>query len=296
MSWRKALRRAPALVAMLVAGLLAPVAMATTLVVPFAAGGPSDQLARRIAQGIQKMTGEPAPAVLNVPGALAAYERFRSLASRPDAAAGGPVLFLADLDAALVLQQSAGVDITTALVPIALLGHRPLAVYAAAAAMSRSGSGRLCATRDCRVLAAPGPASQRCAANLARQLDLAPSQVLSYRATAAAVADVHRIPDSLLCMASLPPAAAAAQGLQVLAWGAPTRLVDPARPAPVLAELGLQPLSHTFVGLFAGPDLAPDAMDRLAAAVHRVLADPGFRSWVLGQGSIEPAQPLLAAD
>lgn len=287
--------RGAVLVVLLSTGLVVPAISAAsgpTLVVPFAAGGPSDQLARRIAQDIGRTTGDAAPAVLNVPGALAAYERFRAFSSGPDAAANGPVLLMADLDTALVLREAAGVDITAALAPIALLGHRPLAIYAAAGSADAQSAG-LCAADGCMLIATPSLASQRCAANLARQLGLPPSQVLSYRATGAAVADLGMVPGSLLCMTAQSPTLAGAQGLRLLAWGSPTTLAGPAGPAPMLTDLGLQPLSPAFVGLFAGLDLAVDATDRLATAVHSVLADPGFRSWAVDQGLLEPAPSLL---
>ena len=280
---------------MLSTGLTVPAisaASGSTVVVPFAAGGPSDQLARRIAQGIGKVTGDAA-VVLNVPGPLAAYERFRALAAGPDAAAGNAVLLMADLDMSLVLREAAGVDITAVLEPIALLGHRPLAVYAAGPSAVDTGNARLCARGGCALLATSGPASQGCAANLARQLGLPPSQVLSYRATAAAVADLGRVDGGLLCMPALSPVLAGAQGLRLLAWGSPTTLVASMGPAPTLADLGLQPLSHTFVGLFASPDLAADATDQLATAVHSVLADPRFRAWMLEEALLEPAPSLL---
>jgi tripartite-type tricarboxylate transporter receptor subunit TctC len=101
---------------------------AITMVVPFAAGGPSDVIARIVSEGMAR-TLKQSIVIENVGGAGGTTGTGRVAAAKPD----GYTLLAASMGshvAAPVLYQHLKYDTTTDFVPVALISHAPAVIVA----------------------------------------------------------------------------------------------------------------------------------------------------------------------
>ncbi|TPG37729.1 tripartite tricarboxylate transporter substrate binding protein [Roseomonas nepalensis] len=280
-----------------------PAARPVTVVVPYSAGSPPDLVARLLAEGLARRTGQPY-VVDNRTGAsgnigTAAVARaapdgatllvqtntlamnvslFRNLPYDP-LASFTPVVELATAGFGLLLHPTGGADV------------------AEFVARARARPGRL-------NYGSPGIGTpHHLAMELFRQQAGIEVAHVPYRNLAGAVTDLlaGRI-------AAMFVSAGAAQGLagesrvRLVAVAAPSRL--PTFPeAPTLAETGLPATDMSgWYGLFAPAGLPPDALARLNAAANEVLADPEVAAALTAQG-ITPVggapdrlRALVAAD
>ena len=262
-----------------------------TLIVPFTQGGPTDEIAQTLAQGLAVSLQQKVVA-RNVPGAGGTLGAEQVAKARPD----GQTLLLSNIGQATsgVLYRNLRYDPVKSFEPIGLVAEVPMTLI---------GSSRIAATelkelRGAIAAAKPrltyahagaGSASHLCGLMLvdALKADLA---AVSYPGTAEAMADLTAGRVDLLCDQTSNTLAPIRAGM-VRVFGVTTKARVAALPnVPTLAEAGLPNFQlAVWHGLYA-PKGTPGAdIARLSRALRDALQSPDMKQKLTELGAVPSA-------
>ena len=267
-----------------------------TLIVPFTQGGPTDGIARALAQGLAVRLQQKV-LVRNVPGAGGIIGAEQVAKARPD----GRTLLLSNIGQAAsgALHHKLRYDPVESFEPIGLVAEVPMTLIGSSrnAAADFKELRAAMATAKPRLTyahAGPGSASHLCGLMLADALkvDLA---AVSYPGTAEALADVTAGRVDLLCDQTSNTLSAIGAG-KVRVFGVTTKARVAALPnAPTLAEAGLRNFNlAVWHGLYAPRNTPGTDVARLAAALQAELQTPELKQKLADLGAL-PATPEAAA-
>ena len=278
-----------------------------TLIVPFAAGGPTDKVARVLAAELAMQLSHPV-LVENVAGAGGTVGAARVSGAAPD----GMTLLLhhIGMSTAPALYRRLPYDPRRDFEPIGRVVDVPMTLVARPgfpAAGIQEAVRHIRRHRDSVVVAYAGlgSASHLCGLLLSVALDVDLIQV-PYRGTGPALQDLQDNRADLMCDQTSNTGEPIRAG-RIKALGvAASRRLQGMPSVPTLAEAGVRGLELSiWHGLFAPGGTPPDVVERLAQALQAVLAAPAFiRSMedlqvvVATRGQASPAglSALLADD
>lgn len=251
-----------------------------TLVVPFAAGGPSDAIARLVAQSMGT-TLKQQVVIENVAGAGGTTGAARVAKAEPD----GHTLLIhhVALPAGAALYKNLPYDTATAFEPVGLVNTGPMVLvskkdYPAKnakelfASLKTSGDKALIAT------AGVGSNSHICGILLGQSLGFKPSFV-AYRGTGPAMNDIVAGQVDLLCDQST-TAVPQIEGGTVVAYAVTSKeRLDALKNVPTAAESGLPAFDLTiWHGLYAPKGTPKERVTILHGALQKALDDPTIAS------------------
>ncbi|MET3515847.1 tripartite-type tricarboxylate transporter receptor subunit TctC [Pseudacidovorax sp. 1753] len=252
-----------------------------TLVVPFAPGGPTDRVARDLAESLRKPLGGATVVVDNAAGAGGAV----GAAKVAHAAADGYTLLLHHIGMAtmpgLVRKLPFSVEKDFAYlgivndVPMTLIGRPtlPASNFKELVAWIGQNKGHINLGN-----AGVGSASHLCGMLLQQALGTEMTAV-PYKGTGPAMTDLMGGQIDLMCdQTTSTTAHIEAKKVKVFGVTSPTRLATPAlREVPTLQEAGLKNFQVSiFHGLYAPKGTPPAVLDRLHTALEAALRDPDF--------------------
>lgn len=254
------------------------------LVVPFAAGGPADFVARAIAPGLERALGQPC-LVDNRPGADGA---IGALAVRT-AAADGHTLLLAggSLVAMTLVKKAPPFDLRAHFAPVSRIAPSPWALYVSATLPVQSIGELLAHARaqpDALSVATSTLSDQLAAAQFMKATGTSLVRV-PYKGAGQAIPDLiaGRVQLNFSPLSAAALAQVQAGKLRLLAVLAPERsAVVPS--VPTLAEAGVSGVSVPgWLALFAPVGTPPAIIARLHRAVGSALAEPSTRALLVQQ-------------
>ncbi|WP_459615426.1 Bug family tripartite tricarboxylate transporter substrate binding protein [Bordetella sp. 2513F-2] len=259
-------------------------------VVPYAAGGGSDFLARTIAQGLGPRLGQPV-VIDNKPGGNTAIGAADVARSAPD----GHTVLSAD-NGTLVFNQalykSLSYDPVKDLAPVTLLGRFPMILVVGPATQAKTAQEFIAQAKAARNGLDYGSAGAGSPHHLAMELLKVEAGLqlvhVPYRGAAPALADVAggQIPAMMVDLAA---GAGFIQGgkVRALAVAHPTRL--PQLPdVPTFAELGMPSVeAAALVGMVAPAGTPADVIQALNKQVVDTIRDPAINKRMVDFG-IEP--------
>jgi tripartite-type tricarboxylate transporter receptor subunit TctC len=249
-----------------------------TMIVPFAAGGPNDRIARIMAERMQVLLGQPVM-IENIDGAAGSIGTGRAARAAPDgyticigywgSHVANAAIYPLDYDVAKDFE------------PISLLVESPLLIAAGKATPAsdlREFVNWLRANPDKASAAVPGSASHVTSVFFQRQTGTR-FRLVPYRGAGPAIQDLAqgRI-DMALLAAGAPLPHVRSGEFKAYAVSAKRRLAA-APGIPTVAEAGFPNLDATvWFGFFAPAGTPYDIIAKLNAAAVEVLADPNVRS------------------
>jgi tripartite-type tricarboxylate transporter receptor subunit TctC len=293
---------------LLVSGLLTAAAASSaqayperpvTLVVPFAAGGPTDTVARLVAGSMAKTLGQPMP-VENVGGAGGTLGAGRVAEAEPD----GHTLLLHNISQATsgALYRELPYDPVGDFAPVGLIADVPMTIVArpdfpaddlaGLAAHLGANPGRVSMGN-----AGTGVSSHLCGLLLTSATGTSVVEV-AYKGTAPALTDLLGGQIDLLCDQTT-NTTGHIQGGTVKAFAVTTKERVPTLPdLPTTAEGGLPEVEiAVWHGIYAPAGTPPEVVEALAAALRAALADPAVvaRLTELGATPVAAEQATPAA-
>jgi tripartite-type tricarboxylate transporter receptor subunit TctC len=288
----------------LIAGLLAaPMiaraqAPATTLVIPFAPGGPTDALGRLLSDSLARELGAPV-VVENVAGAGGTLGAARVAQARPD----GSVLLLHNIGMATAptLYRRLPYDPVADFEPIGLVTPVPMVWIARPDLPMRDFAAMLAWVREKRegvnlAHAGLGSASHLCGALLQAQLGVAMTPVV-FRGTGPVFAELMAGRIDIVCDQTT-SATPYIQGGQVKAYAVTSPEPLPMLPGvPNASAAGLPGFEVAiWHGLYAPRGTPPEVVARVNAALRGSLADPRVVQRLGELGTVpEPASRMTPA-
>jgi tripartite-type tricarboxylate transporter receptor subunit TctC len=247
-----------------------------TMIVPFAAGGPSDTVARVLAESMTRALGQQV-VVENVGGAGGTLGARRVARADPD----GYTLLLHHISQATsaVLYRKLPYDTLADFAPIGLIAEVPMAIVARSDLPPNS-VGELLdhirANKDEVTYghAGIGSASHLCGMLLMEALDTGMTTV-PYKGTGPAMTDLLGGQIDLMCDQATSSIGHIKSG-KIKAYAVTSTSRMPALPElPTLDEAGLGGLALTvWYGLYTTKGAPKTAIDKLQAALHAALRDP----------------------
>ena len=261
---------------------------AVTLVVPYAAGGGTDTVARLIGEQMSRALGRNV-IIENVVGGGSTIANDRVARSTPD---GSTVLINhVALLAAPSLFVNLRYDTQTAFEPIGLVNNAPMVLIGR---KSIPGAGPKDYVDWIRTQGAKanfahggiGTNSHLCAVMMGNALGFKPT-VVAYRGSAPAITDLLGGQIDLLwdqVTNALPQIQAGT--LHGIAITSPQRL-EQLKDVPTTAELGMPEVSYTmWHGLYVAKGTPKDAVEGLNGALRKALSDPGITGEAEGAGTL----------
>jgi tripartite-type tricarboxylate transporter receptor subunit TctC len=266
-----------------------------TLVVPFAAGGPSDAVARVMAQAISDNLSQTV-IIENVAGASGTLGAARVAQAKPD---GHTLLFhhLALL-AAPAFIQNLSYDTQKAFEPLGVLNNGPMVLVARVQSLSDLRSSKEAAAKALNFAhAGSGTNPHLCGMVLGKAFPIQP-QFVSYRGTGPALNDLLAGHVDLLCdqlTTTLPQIKAGK--VVALAVTSPERLPELPDVATAASLLGRDAEISVWNGLYAPAGTPTEILDRLNAVISKALDSPAVKSRFQEFGLIvtEPTDRTRAA-
>lgn len=293
-TWRK--RARAAVTVLLLAGVPAPaVAQAdgtpVVVIVPFAAGGPTDAVARALAPELTQSLGQPVQVknLSGIGGTLGTVEAAQ-------APADGQTLLLHHIGMATMpsLYRDLSIDPQRDFEPVGLIVDSPMALLSAPGApigpprqfgpYVRANQAKLS-----MAYAGIGSASHLCGLLLASVLRVE-LFAIPYKGTGPALGELAGGRADLLCDQTT-SALAAIRKQQVLAYGvtSPTR-IDALPTLATTQELGLAGLQLSiWHALYAPRGTPPERIEALSRALRTAVASPGFTQTMTALGAIPVA-------
>jgi tripartite-type tricarboxylate transporter receptor subunit TctC len=307
---RRAVMFAPLALGMALA--IGPVAAQTypskpvTMVVPFAAGGPTDTLARILAQAMSERLGQSV-VIENVPGAGGSTGAVRVMRAQPD----GYTILISDLalPAAPLLNRNVTYDLSKDVTPLGVVNAGPMVL------ISRDGLATDAAALFARIKADSakvtlghsglGSNAHMCGLFVQQALGVKLTEV-PYRGAGPAMNDMLGGSLDVMCEQST-TAIPQIEAKRVIAHGVTSAGRLPVLPStPTLAEVGLGGFDFTvWHGLYAPAGTPPVVVARLNEALAGALADPSVRrryaeagrtEFPAGQRSPEAHRELLSRE
>lgn len=270
-----------------------------TMVVPYPAGGPSDVVARIVADGMSKRLGQ-AIIIENVGGAGGTIGTVRVAAAEPD----GYTLLGASMGshvAAPAFYPNLKYDSTRDFQPVGLTAHAPAAVVARKdfpAANLQEFIAYLKQNGDKVKQAHGGVGSSSHMACLlfTSQLGLKP-QLIGYRGTGPALNDLMGGQIDFFCE-QIVSVAAAAKGGTIKAYAISASAPSPALPGvPPAKDAGAPSYEMSiWSAVFAPKGTSKPIVARLAGALDQALNDPDVRDRLVRLGGIVPGRDERGPD
>jgi len=254
------------------------------IVVPFAAGGPADFIARAIAPGLERSLGQPC-LVENRPGAEGAI----GAQSVRAAAADGHTLLLAGSSfvAMTLVKRAPPFDLRAHFAPISRLAPSPWALYVSATLPTQSVSEFVAHARahpDALSVATSTLSDQLAVAQFMKATGTSMVRV-PYKGAGQAMPDLiaGRVQLNFSPLSAAGLAQVKAGKLRLLAVLAPQRSAA-APSVPTLAEAGVSGVTVPgWLALFAPAGTPPPVIARLNHAVTAALAEPSMRALIAQQ-------------
>jgi tripartite-type tricarboxylate transporter receptor subunit TctC len=246
-----------------------------TVIVSFAAGGPSDVIARLLGEQMSKSLGQPV-VVENVAGAGGTAGAKRAAAADPD---GHTILIhhLA-LAAAPALYNNLGYDTKTAFAPIGLVNTGPMVIASKLALPPTDAKSffpyiKANAEKLTVAHAGVGSNSHLCAVLMSQQLGAKFNQV-AYRGTGPAMNDLVGGQIDVLCDQST-SAIPQITGKSIRAYAVTSaQRLDVLPDVPTMAEAGAKLDMTIWHGLYAPKGTPAPVLDKLNAALRTALKEP----------------------
>ena len=270
-----------ALAALLSLGLAAPALAQSfptkpiTVIVSFAAGGPSDVIARLLGEQMSKTLGQPV-VVENVAGAGGTAGAKRVAAAEPD---GHTILIhhLA-LAAAPALYANLGYDTKTAFAPIGVVNTGPMVIASKLALPPTDAKAFFSYVKENAekltiAHAGVGSNAHLCAVLMSQQLGAKLNQV-AYRGTGPAMNDLVGGQIDILCDQST-SAIPQIQGKSIRAYAVTSaQRLDVLPDVPTMAEAGAKLDMTIWHGLYAPKGTPAPVLDKLNTALRAALKEP----------------------
>jgi len=284
--------------AMMTALCAAPVAAqdypnrSITVVVPFPAGGPSDVVARIVAEAMGRTLGQTL-VIENIGGAGGTIGSGRVAAAAPD----GYTILAGSMGshvAAPVLTPNIKYDSARDFIPIGPTAHSPAVIVARKdfpakdlkefVALVKSGAATLKQAHG-----GIGASSHMACLLFTTEIGAKPTLV-AYRGTGPAMNDLIGGHVDFFCEQSVSVTEQAKSGvIKAYAVSAAARL--PALPdVPTAKEAGIDYLMSIWAGIFAPKGTPPEAVAKLAAALDKALDDDGVKQRINNLGGSIPAK------
>jgi tripartite-type tricarboxylate transporter receptor subunit TctC len=249
-----------------------------TMIVPFAAGGPNDGIARIMAERMQAPLGQPCT-IENIDGAAGSIGTRRAARAGPDGHTISIGYWGSHVANAAIYPLD--YDVVKDFEPISLLVESPLLIAASKATPAsdlKEFVNWLRANPDKASAAVPGSASHVASVFFQRETGTR-FRLVPYRGAGPAIQDLAqgRI-DMALFAAGAPLPHVRSGAFKAYAVSAKRRLAA-APDIPTVAEAGFPGLDATvWFGFFAPAGTPPDIIAKLNAATVEALADPNVRS------------------
>lgn len=265
------------------------------IVVGFAPGGPTDQVARILAADLAQRWGTTV-VVENVPGASGLIASRKVLEAAPD---GRTLLITNDSLVTNAAVMPAGASVLQGLAPIAQLTSTPFVLLVKADSPYRSLQDLLTAARREPNKLRMGSGGNASASHIAGIMLLSEAGVsathIPYKGAGPALTDLVQGPLDFMLVDPAAAASAIQQGkARALASSGPARL-QVFKDVPTAAEAGLRRYDFsTWVGMFAPPGFPPAATSRVAGDVAAAIGSPQVREQ-FSKAGVVPA-PLAAQD
>jgi tripartite-type tricarboxylate transporter receptor subunit TctC len=263
-----------------------------TVVVPFPAGGPSDVVARIVAEGMSKILGQ-AMVIENVGGAGGTIGSARVAASAPD----GYTLLAGSMGShvsAPVLTPGIKYNSERDFVPVGFTAHAPAVVVARKdfPASNLKEFVQYLKTNAGSIKQAHGGigASSHMACLLFNSTAGVNPISVAYRGTAPAMNDLIAGHVDYLCEQAVSVTGAISGGqVKALALSSTKRL--PTMPAvPTAKEVGVDYQMSIWAGIFAPKGTPKAVVDRLATALDKALDDPALKKRLADLGGSLPSR------
>lgn len=253
-----------------------------TLIVPYVPGGPTSELATRLAEGISVTSGKTVEVRNN--GAGGGLAAVQEVAKAPK---DGSVLLVGDLNLVLALRASAsGFDLVKDFDPAATIGSRSLALITSSngkiknlqQARSTLASGGTLANNGTRSLASA------CIGLLAKELGLPTTAIISYRGSGPMIADLRSGHVDLACVEGN---AQFFQDMTILGITEASS-AEIFHGVPTLPSQGVPVKLAGMMGLFAPKGTPESVLDNMQMMVTGAISLPDLRSYLINQLLITP--------
>lgn len=267
------------------------------ILVPFAAGGPADGLARMLAEQFSPKLGQPM-VVENRPGAGGIIGTAAAAAAND-----GHTLLFGSISMTIVphLQaQPVGYEVVRDFIPLGLVGSTPFLAVVPAASPIRDVAGLIAAARaGSRTPVTAANSGNGTLSHLAAELFNARTgariESVTYRGEGVLMPDLLNgtVGMGFLTLSSVLPHIRAGR-LRALAVAGPERLPELPE-VPSFAEAGLPGLEvDGWQALFAPRMTPPEGVARIMALLQEAMADPAVRARIAGFG-VQPGTRDRAA-
>ncbi|NVO14795.1 MAG: tripartite tricarboxylate transporter substrate binding protein BugD [Rhodoplanes sp.] len=255
---------------------VAAAAQPTTIVVPYAAGGPTDVVARLLADRMGRTLGQTI-IVENVAGAGGTIGPARVARSTPD---GSTILIHhISLLAAPGLYSNLSYDTRTAFEPVGLVNTGPMVLVGRKTLAPADGAALIPWLKQNGdkvnfAHAGNGTSQHFCTVQLGNVVGFRPSFV-SYRGAAPAMNDLVAGQIDMICDQSSNAIPQVQSGtVRAYAVTSKTRL-DSIKDVPTMAEVGLPEVDYAvWHGLYVPKGTPPATVEKLNAALRKALDDP----------------------
>jgi tripartite-type tricarboxylate transporter receptor subunit TctC len=267
-----------------------------TLLVPFAAGGPTDMIGRLLAEGMAKDLGQPV-AVENVTGAGGTIAAARVAQARPD----GHTLLIhhIGLASAATLYRQLPFSVQRSLAPLGVVSHTGMTLVARPDFPAEDARGLLAAIRargDALNLghSGLGGSNQLCAMLLQHAAGQGVTQIV-FRGSAPAMTELMAGRLDITCdQATVTAPFLRDHRIRGFAVTLPERV--PGLDLPTTREAGVDLVMSAWHGLYAPAGTPPEVQARLAQAIRVALREDRLRArfaetltTVAAEAEVDPA-------
>jgi tripartite-type tricarboxylate transporter receptor subunit TctC len=265
-----------------------------TMIVPFAAGGPTDIIARIVGEGMSKVLGQQI-VIENVAGAGGTTGITRAIAASPD---GYTIAMghLGTLSAAPALFPDLRYKPLDGIQHIGLAGGTPILIVAKKDFPAKDLKEFLAylkanPTKANEAHAGVGSVSWTTCTLLKAQLGLADLNSVPYRGTGPALNDLVGGQVDFMCD-QIPSVISQVKGNTIKAYGIASATRSPALPdVPTTAEAGLPGFQiEAWNGLVGPVGIPAAALDKLVDALDKSLDDPATKKRLEDLGAIVPSK------
>ncbi|MBY0335934.1 MAG: tripartite tricarboxylate transporter substrate binding protein BugD [Acetobacteraceae bacterium] len=249
-----------------------------SLLIPFAAGGPTDMIARLLAEGMSRDLGQPVAAE-NVTGAGGTIAAARVAQSRPD----GHTLLIhhIGLAAAATLYRQLPFSIERGLAPLGIVSHTGMTLVARPDFPARDLPGYIAVLRergDALNLGHSGlGGSNQLCGMLLQHLAGRSATTVVFRGSAPAMTEMMAGRLDISCeQATVAAPFVRENRIRGFAVTLPARI--PGFDLPTAREQGVDLIMSTWHGLYAAANTPPEVQQRLAQAMRVALRDERLRT------------------
>jgi tripartite-type tricarboxylate transporter receptor subunit TctC len=244
-----------------------------TIVIPFAAGGPTDMIGRLLAEGMSRDLGQPVAAE-NVTGAGGTIAAARVAQSRPD----GHTLLIhhIGLAAAATLYRQLPFSIERGLAPLGVVSHTGMALVSRPDFPARDLAGYIAALREQGDRlnlghSGLGGSNQLCGMLLQHAAGRSATTIV-FRGSAPAMTEMMAGRLDISCEQATVAAPFARDG-RIKVYGVTLAERIPGFDVPTAREQGVDLIMSAWHGLYAAAGTPPEMQQRLAQAIRTALRE-----------------------